>query len=219
MLALVVGPLVAMVVAQNVASIVWASIVDTHPLWLLGLSSLNRYLLLTTNQLDAWSFYLVATARLLAPDPLFYLLGYWYGASAIGWMERRLPSVGQSLRLLEKAFTKAGYAVVFVAPNNPVCLLAGAAVMRPLPFAVVNVAGTVARLYILRVFGNVFSSPLRSVTTFVGSYRWYVVAASAVLFAVMMWSERRKGGGSELEALRHLDDDLAAAPEDKAPPA
>ncbi len=197
-----------MVVAQNVASVIWASLVDTHPLWLLTLSSLNRYLVLTTNQLDAWSYYTVATLRLLAPDPLFYLLGMWYGASAIGWMERRLPSVGQSLRMLETAFTKARYAVVFVAPNNPVCLLAGAALMRPVPFFLTNLAGTLTRLALIRAFGDVFSSPLRSVTDFVGEYRWYVVAGSAALFALMFLADRRRGGPSELEALRHLDEEL-----------
>jgi membrane protein DedA with SNARE-associated domain len=206
-LTLILVPLSAMVIASNTAFFVWSSIVDRHPLLLITLSSQNRYLALTTNALDAWSYYLVASARLLAPDPLFYLLGFWYGAKAIDWMERRLPSLGTSLRVLEKGFAKASYVIVFVAPNNPVCLLAGAAAMRPLIFAILNVSGTFARLMLIRALGNFFDKPINSVLGFVKDYRWYIFALSGVMLAFSLWSDSRKGG-SELDALRHLEDDL-----------
>jgi membrane protein DedA with SNARE-associated domain len=206
-LTLLLVPLGAMVIASNAAFFVWSSIVDRHPLRLIPLSSQNRYLALTTNALDAWSYYLVGTLRLLAPDPLFYLLGLWYGNNAIDWMERRLPSLGTSLRMLEKGFTKASWLVVFVAPNNPVCLLAGAAAMRPVVFAVLNVTGTIARLALIRALGNFFDKPINAVLDFVKDYRWYVFALSGVMLAFSLWSDSRKGG-SELDALRHLEDDL-----------
>ena len=43
----------------------------------------NRNLILVTNQLDAVSYYVVGTLRLLLSDPLFFLIGYWYGDTAL----------------------------------------------------------------------------------------------------------------------------------------
>ncbi len=205
---LVVGPIVAMVVASNSAFFLWPSLVDTHPLLLLTLSSQNRYLALTTNSLDAWSYYLVGTARLLAPDPLFYLLGLWYGASAIGWMERHSPSLGTSVRWVEKGFAKARSVVVFIAPNNMVSLLAGAVAMPPAVFAALNITGTITRLVLIRLLGNIFQKPIDAFLGFVKDYRWYLIGACVLLTLLSTWSDRRKGGG-EVEALRHLGDDLA----------
>lgn len=207
---LVVVPLIAMVIASNVAFFLWASLVDTHPLWLITLSSQNRYLALTTNSLDPWSYYIVGTLRLLAPDPLFYLLGLWYGVRAIDWMEHRAPSVGLSLRWVEKGFAKARYVIVFVAPNNPVSLLAGAVAMPPAIFAVLNISGTITRLVMIRLLGNVFQRPLDAFLGFVKDYRWYLIAGSVVLTMLSTWSDRRHGGG-EVGALRHLGDELTDA--------
>ena len=55
----------------------------------------NRNLILVTNQLDAVSYYGVATVRLLLSDPLFFLIGYWYGDTALTWME----TADQDLRI------------------------------------------------------------------------------------------------------------------------
>jgi len=218
---LVVAPLIVMVAASNLAFFLWASLVDTHPLWLITLSSQNRYLTLTTNNLDAWSYYLVGSLRLLAPDPLFYLLGLWYGVRAIDWMEKRAPSVGLSLRWLERGFARARYVIVFIAPNNPVSLLAGAVAMPPAVFAVLNVTGTLTRLVMIRLLGNVFQSPIDAFLGFVQDYRWYLIAASVVLALLSNLGDRRRGGG-EVEALRHLGEDLggdpgAATPGDSTP--
>lgn len=212
----VVGLLVVMVIMSNAATFLWASLVDTHPLWLLTLSSHNRYLALTTNALDAWSYYLVATLRLLAPDPLFYLLGSWYGVRAIGWMERRAPSVGTSMRWMETAFAKARHLIVFVAPNNVVCLIAGAAAMHPLVFAALNVSGTIARLTLIRALGNVFQGPIDAVLGFIADYRWYLIGASVLLTVLSSMADRRRGGG-QIDALRHLEDELSG--DDPSPPA
>lgn len=207
-LSLVVAPLIAMVVASNIAYFVWPSLVDTHPLLLISLSAQNRYLALTSNQLDPLSYYGVGFVRLVLPDPLFYLLGLWYGPRAIEWMERRMPSLGMSLRYLERGFSKARHVVVFVAPNNPVSVLAGAAAMPARVFAVLNITGTIARLILIRLLGNVFEGPIDAVLGFVRDYRWYLIGGSVLLTLLSTLADRK--GGGELGALRHLSDDLGA---------
>ena len=199
-----------MVAATQIAAITWSTLIDTHPLWLLGLSSLNRYLAVTTNQLSAWSYYLVAGVRLLIPDPFFYLLGFWYGDRALRWTERRMPSTGKSYATFERLFSKAGYPLVFVAPNNLVSLLAGAAVMSPVMFTVLNVSGTIARLALIRAVGNVFDRPINAFTGFVADYRIPLLVLSVLAVGVTFWADWRKGGSGELGALRDLKSDLEA---------
>src|ERR1044071_1792035 len=97
-IALMAIPIVALIVLSNIGNAVAPTLVNSHPLALLALNSQNRTLILTTNHLDAWSYYLVGSLRLLVSDPLFFLLGYWYGDTAIDWMEGRTRSLGKAVR-------------------------------------------------------------------------------------------------------------------------
>jgi membrane protein DedA with SNARE-associated domain len=203
-----VGVLLAiMVVMNSVGDALTTSWADQHPAWLIALNSRNRVLALTTNQLDAWSYYSIASARLLASDPLFYLLGLWYGDSAITWMEKRTQTWGQMLRQLEGWFSKAAYPLVFLAPNNPICLFAGAAGMPVRAFLALNVSGTIVRLYVIRRAGEAFEAPLDDVLGFFGEYRLPLFVLSVVLLVVSIALEAKKGE-TEVTALTRLDDEL-----------
>ena len=114
---------------SNVGDALAPKLVDEHPLLLIAMNARNRNLILVTNQLDAVSYYVVATLRLLLSDPLFFLIGYWYGDTALTWMEQRTKTYGTMLRQWERWFGKAAYPLVFIAPNNVICLFAGAAGM------------------------------------------------------------------------------------------
>src|SRR6185295_3754200 len=105
---------------------------------------------------------------------------------------------------------------VFVAPNNPVSLFAGADRMNPVGFAVTNVAGTIARLVLIRALCNVFESPIRTVTEFLDRWKSYLLAISAVVVVGGALIDRRRGR-SKLGGLRGLGEDLAEPPETPAP--
>lgn len=188
----VVGPLIVMVFCGYVSTALLGALVDKHPLWLIGLNASNRNLVLANRYLGVVPYYGVGTLRLLLPDPFFYLLGVWYGDAAVQWMERKAPTYGQLMRSGERLFGRAGYPLVFVAPNNPICLFAGAAGMNVVAFAVLDVSGTVTRLWLLRTAGNVFETPLDAVRTFITDHRLIVIAVSVVLVAFTIWSERRQ---------------------------
>ena len=130
------------------------------------------------------------------------MLGYWYGDAAVRWMESRTATFGGMLRWLEQAFRKWGHPLVFLFPNNPVCLFAGAARMRVWVFAVLNVTGTIARLILIAWLGDKLQRPIDAVLDFVGALpRAALVIASVALVAFTMWNETRKGS-SEIEQLR-----------------
>jgi membrane protein DedA with SNARE-associated domain len=206
---------VGFIVMSNVGDALAPRLVDTHPLTLIALNSRNRNLILATNQLDALGYYVVGTLRLLASDPLFFLLGYWYGDGAIRWMERRTRTLGQTMRQWEGWFSKAAYPCVFVLPNQYICLFAGAAGMSVPGFFAVNLAGTFTRLYLIRRLGEAFDAPINDVLHFIGDYRTPLLIASVLIVSVMAFFELRKGSG-EIDALIHLDDELGDAPADHA---
>ncbi|MEJ7584191.1 MAG: VTT domain-containing protein [Acidimicrobiales bacterium] len=215
----VVAMLVVCVIAAWTGDLLLSVLIPDHPLIFIILNSRNRNLVLASPLLDPWSFYCVTFVRLLVSDPLFFLLGRWYGDAGVRWMERRTPTFGGMIRTLEGWFGKASYPLVALAPNNFICLFAGSAGMSVTAFFAVNMIGTAVRLVILRSVGDIFSSPLGDVQGFIADHRLVVFAISAALLAFTIWSERR-AGGSEVEQLLHLDDEIAGAgarPDGEAP--
>jgi membrane protein DedA with SNARE-associated domain len=206
-------PLVALVVMNYVGDALAPTLVDTHPALLIALNARNRNLALVTNSLDPWTYYGIGTARLLASDPLFFLLGYWYGDAAVTWMERRTVTWGQLLRRIEQWFGKAAYPLIFIAPNNYICLFAGAAGMPLRAFFAVNLAGTLTRLWLIRLVGEAFESPLDDLVNWIGDNRIPLLIASVALVIASIALEARRGE-TEVEALAHLDDELEGTAEE-----
>ena len=193
-------PIVALIVISNVGDALAPRLVDTHPLQLLAMNARNRNLILVTNQLDAVSYYVVGTLRLLLSDPLFFLLGYWYGDTALQWVETRTKSFGRMLRQWERWFGRAAYPLVFIAPNNYICLFAGAAGMSVPGFFVVNVLGTLTRLYLIRRLGEAFEAPIDDVLDFIADHRTPLLIATVSIFGLMMLNELRQSR-DDLESL------------------
>ena len=214
---LVIGTLIAFVVAANLGNLFLSILVEDRPLLFIGLNAQNRNLALASGELSAWSFYLVGFLRLVGPDPLFFLLGRWYGDAAIRWMERTAPSYGGLLRQLETWFDKARFPVVAFAPNNPICLFAGAAGMSWGAFIAANTIGTIIRLALIRAFSSAFEGPLGSLKGFIGDYRWPILAFSALLVGLTMFSDR-KGGREGIGDLVGLDEDIAEHEHDLGQP-
>src|SRR4051794_41517005 len=114
----VIGMVAVLFVAANVGNYLGPSVVDRYPVQFVALSSTNRNLVLASGNLDAWTFYLVGFVRLLLSDPLFFLLGRWYGDAGIRWMERRSPMYGRMLRTAEGWVKKAAYPGIAIAPEK-----------------------------------------------------------------------------------------------------
>jgi membrane protein DedA with SNARE-associated domain len=212
---LVAVPLVGMIVASNVGDAAAPDLVVSHPALLLALNARNRNLVLVTNQLDAVTYYGIGLARLVASDPLFFLLGWWYGDAAVTWMEKRTRTWGKTLRKAEGWFHKGAYPLLFVAPNQYICLFAGAAGIPVAAFLVVNVSGTLVRLYLVRRFGDVFEGPIDDVVAWIGDHRVPLLGVSVGLVLLSLALEARKGE-TEVTALVHLDDELEEAAADNA---
>lgn len=204
-LVLLLAPIVVMIAAGYVADALWPSLVESNPLLLITLSAKNRYLVLVVNHVETWAYYVIGTVRLLLPDPFFFALGWLYGDAALHWMERRTPTVGRLMRTLEGWFAKWGDPLVVLFPNNYICTIAGAARMSPVRFATLNVIGTIGRLLMLQVIGDVFAGPIDSILEFVAHWRIPLLVLTISL-VVISWLLELRNGRSELDALHEFED-------------
>lgn len=201
------GLAIAFTIASWVGDSLLSVLIDRHPALFISLNARNRNMVLARRYLDWWTFFGIGTVRLLVSDPLFFLLGRWYGDAAVRWMERRSPTYGGMMRTAERWFAKASYPLLALAPNNVICLFAGASGMTMPVFLAINVLGTVTRLGLLWFFGDVASSPLDVLRDFITENRIPVLIVSVGLVALSIWNERR-AGGTEIEGLLHLEDEI-----------
>jgi membrane protein DedA with SNARE-associated domain len=223
-LAMVVVPIIGLVIANNVGNALAPALLpvpndpsrSSNPLLLIALTPPIRNQVAVVNYVDPWLFLLVAGLRLMVADPFFFLLGRWYGDSAIHWMERRSPTAGQVLREVERWFAKASVVVVMIAANNIVCLLAGASRMRNRTFWIANVAGTLMRLLLIMWFGELLSTQIDAVLGFIGNYRPWILGATVLVVVFAGLRQLRRGTG-ELGQIRHLGEGLADGEHESEP--
>lgn len=200
-------PIGILVVGAQIGQAFVAKLAVEHPLLLIALDPRNRHMVLASARLDSLSYFLVGTGRLLLSDPLFYLLGFWYGETAINWMNRRGGSIGQALKQAEWAFSKAMYPMLFILPNNYICLFAGAQRMSLVTFLSLNISGTIFRLILIRQVGSFFEEPLKDVLGFFKDYQLPLTILGVSAIALQLAYDHFSGKG-ELEALSELEHEI-----------
>ena len=208
---LILTPIVALTITGIVADAIAPALIDKRPLLQMFLNPRNRYLVLASPQVDAVPFFVVGFIRLVLTDPLFYLLGYMYGDAALRWLERKMGEDRETgmIAMAERLFAKASYVVVLLMPNYWVCMLAGATGMRPRVFLPLNFIGTIGRLILIRIAGDVFEDELQSVLDFIAEYRWPLLGLSVAVVAFYVWRGRRRGS-LEFETVGELEEELEA---------
>jgi membrane protein DedA with SNARE-associated domain len=220
-LSVLISAIVVLLVCSNLANAFFPTLSTEYPLVLIALSAANRNLILASGQVPFVAYFFVATFRLILPDIAFYLLGYDYGDRALGWMERRTPRVGAMMRELESLFGRFGYVIVLVLPllipSNPICLIAGAARMRPRVFWTLNLIGIVGRVLIMLWIGDVFSGAVDWLLDFIAQYRLPLTAVTVGIVGFTFWRETRSGT-SDIQQLLELEDELEADDGRPSPP-
>lgn len=208
-LTLLVAPIIVLVVINNIGNALFPTLSTQNPLLLIAMTPAIRNLVIAASQVDFWAYFPVGFVRLLAPDPFFYLLGFYYGGQAVDWMEHRTKTVGTLMRQLEELFGRYGHVLVLIMPNNPICLLAGAARMRPRVFWALNVVGTIGRLLLMAWIGQQFQSAIDTLLEWITAYRTPLLVVTVTLVGVTTFRELRTGT-SEIQSLLSLEEELEA---------
>jgi membrane protein DedA with SNARE-associated domain len=160
-------------------------------LGLIALSPRYRNIVLGASKIDLGPFMLVSVARLLASDPLYFLIGKYFGDSALRWFERLMggaDSGGKLISTTERWFHIKGGRVAIVLSaffaGPIVCILAGAAKMKARRFFVLDFFGTIAIVVLLRLFAK----PLEPVVEFVidvNKRYWKWLTLGAIGFVIL----------------------------------
>ncbi len=182
-LILLVAPIVLITTMGLVASAFTPTLATKHPLLMIALDARNRFLVLARH-VDIVPFVIVAVLRRSFSDPLFYLLGRYYGENALRWLQKK-GGAGDLVPLTEKLFKKAGYPMVFAFPGAIVCALAGQTGMSPLGFMVANLSGTLTSVFLVRRFSSAISSPVEGL---LGFFSRHLVATTAVSVGLVVLS-------------------------------
>jgi membrane protein DedA with SNARE-associated domain len=206
-LALLVTPIVVLTTMGTIATALTPTLAAKHPLLLIALDARNRFLVLA-REVDLLPFVVVAVLRRSLSDPLFYLLGRFYGEGAIRWLEKK-GGGGELVNLTERIFKRAGYPMVFAFPGAIVCALAGTTGMSPVGFVIANLAGTLTSVIAVRIFSDAISSPVEAL---LGFFERNMVATTSVTVALVVLSLllNRAQGRLETGSIDDLENELEA---------
>ena len=171
---------VALVIASNVASGLWARWVDTHPEWLLMLSSRNRYLALTLAAGVSVPFYvIIGFARVALAFVVCHLIGRAYRDDATGWFTKYLGVTQESIDGFNRGFAKAEWVIIpFFAGSNIVAVLSGIHRTPPVRLAVLLAVGIGARLALMWWLARTFETQLVDFLEWLQRYQWWAVGLS-----------------------------------------
>ncbi len=209
-LTLLLIPIVFFGIAGTIINISAPALINDHPLVVIFFQPINRYLLAAANQVEPWEFFVVAFVRLVMMDPLWFLLGHWYGEGALNWIEEKTGNSGV-VPFLKKWFGRAGPVIVAVAPNAYVCLLAGASGMKVRLFITLNLAGTVVRLVLIRQTADLLEPVIDPVLRFVKEYQWPLVGLSVAIFVLQQAANKRKGKAGDLRSVGSMEREIEAS--------
>jgi membrane protein YqaA with SNARE-associated domain len=210
LLTLFLVPVTILAVAGIVANAILPTLIAEAPALVPAMTTRADRLLLVVPLLPGEVFLGIALVRELIGDPLFYLFGRRYGDVGIRWIEDRSGRDSRWLRTIERLFRRAAYVVVAVWPINVVCLLAGATKMRPLAFFSLNITGTLVRIGLIFVIGDLLADPIRSIVSFITDYQWYLTGITFTLVAVSLVRQGRRGRGP-VETVDELQHELEVA--------
>lgn len=178
-------------VIGTIGSNIGPALVDERPQLVLILSSRNRNLFGSVPYIDLMPYLLIGFTRVLVAGVALYLVGRWYGARALGWVEGNMGELPAIYRWTERAVDKAGTVALVVMPgSNIVCLLLGHRRMPPKRFVPLLMLGIAIKLAVLWQGGKLFESQIRSFLGYIEQYQWRVVAA---LFVLSILQSMRRG--------------------------
>lgn len=215
-LVLLVAPIIVLIVVGTVANALTPWLLKNHPQLLITLEARNRNLLAAAGRVDLVPFVVIAVIRRMLSDPLFFLLGHHYGDDALRWAEKRLGGNDVLVKVTEQGFRRWSGVVVFLFPGALVCVLAGVSRMKVRTFLILNFLGTVSMVIVVRLFAKAIEGPIEAVLEWNDrNVKW--LTAVSVIAVVVFFVLQRFQGGSELDAMLELEDELRRDPEADEP--
>ena len=155
-----------------------------HPLLLVLGAPRYRWIMLVSPQVKALPLILISWVRLLASDPVYFLIGWFYGDKAMTFFESMFGK--QSLDAVRKLFGKAAWVLSAFFAGPIICALAGVLRLKPKRFFTLDVIGTLIIAITLRLFADALSGPLNSLIRFNNKYAKYILIVTIATAAITL---------------------------------
>jgi membrane protein DedA with SNARE-associated domain len=189
-------------VAGTIGSNIAPAVIDDHPVTILLLSSRNRNLFASVPFIDPVPYALVGFLRVLAAGVVLYLIGRWYGAKGIGWVEGQVGELPATIRWIQRGVDRAGWLLVVVMPgSNIVCLMVGHRRMPPRTFVPLIMTGIALKLGVLWAGGKLFEDQIKTFLDFIERYQWWIVIALFVVTFIQSAGRVRKSVPEVIEEI------------------
>ncbi len=190
---LAIAPLVVLTIVANVGAAFRPTLIANYPVLLLAANPHTLNMTLVSAKVGTAVFFAVVIVRRLIADPCYFMLGRWYGDSAIRWLEKRSPELGSLAATIERWFPRWGKLIVIFYPHPLVIVLAGGSKMRFWTFMFYDFLGTVALAVAVRQFGFRAGGAISPVTNFISKYSVPLTVMSVLLAVYLYWDGRRRG--------------------------
>ncbi len=202
-----IGPvLVVCVVAVNLIGwFVGASaprLLVKNPLLLMALQPRYRYMVVASPNVNFIPYFFIGLGRLLLSDPVYFLLGWFFGDRAISYFNNALGE--QTVSSTRRFFLRAAPVMALFFAGPVICVLAGAAKMKPKVFFALNVIGTAIIVVLLRVLSDSLAGPIKSFLDFNKRYNKWLLIVSVVSTLIII----ARVGTKQLKAAKNLSDDI-----------
>jgi membrane protein DedA with SNARE-associated domain len=164
---------------------------DGRFLELIALSPRYRNYIAGAPRIDFAPYLVVGVLRLLVSDPLYFLIGKYFGDGALRWFENLMGGPeggGKLITQTEKWWHSGGGKVATVLSTffaGPIiCILAGTNKMNPKRFFALDAVGTVIIVLLLRLLAKPLKRPVDWLIKFNGN-NWKAITAIAVVFVLV----------------------------------
>jgi membrane protein DedA with SNARE-associated domain len=172
------GIMAALTVVGTITGGAAPKLLDNHPLLLVLGSPRYRWIMLVSPKVKAIPLIAISWVRLLASDPVYFMIGWFYGDKAMTFFESMFGK--QAFNTVRKLFDKAAWVLSAFFAGPIICALAGVLRLKPKRFFTLDVLGTLIIAIALRLFANVLSEPLNSLIDFNKKYSKYILIVTVV---------------------------------------
>jgi membrane protein DedA with SNARE-associated domain len=189
---LLVGALIALVVAMQLGDAAAPALLTGAPLVLVALNPRARNLLLASASVPAPLLIAVALTRRMASVPIIYRLGALHGTGALDWVDRHFRRIGRMTRAVERWFHRRRNLAVVVFPGGLTAFLAGDTAMPAGLVAALTGLGFLARLLFVLGLGELLSGPVDAVVGYIAEHQWQLTTVTLALTVAHLLRHRRR---------------------------
>lgn len=186
---LLVGLLILLVAVDRAAAAGAPWLATHHPLLLAAVDPTDKAVILAL-RVSLVALFPLAVLRRLLGQALYFVIGRRLGPEAKSWLQAH--GAGGVLARVERVLGRWSYPIVFLAPRDVVCLLAGDMGMGWAPFLLIAGLRDCAAVLLLRELSQAFAKQVNSVLGFLSTYALPATLVAVALVGLQVMAQRRR---------------------------